>query len=162
MSGLDDMAQARQKRARARSMPPPRHTAPSVSAAPATEPAPEQPDTAANAPAAVQVSTPTKEKKPAAPAPAPAPSTASVATAASAAGRTVGPSTIYFDEPTDDWLEEVSIAGRRTKPRIDSRSAIARYAVRKLMNEMTPEQVIEAIRAESAATAHTKPGRPRH
>ena len=74
----------------------------------------------------------------------------------------VGPSTIYFDEPTDDWLEEVCITGRRTKPRIDSRSAIARYAVRKLMNEMTPQQVIEAIRAESAATVHTKPGRPRH
>ncbi|WP_461666421.1 hypothetical protein [Gordonia sputi] len=162
MSGLDDMAQARQKRARARSMPPPRHTAPAVSAAPATapEPAPEQPDTTANAPAAAQASSPTKKKQPAAP--APAPSTASAATAASAAGRTFGPSTIYFDEPTDDWLEEVSIAGRRSKPRIDSRSAIARYAVRKLMNEMTPEQVIEAIRAESAATAHTKPGRPRH
>ncbi|AZZ83961.1 hypothetical protein C5O27_22575 (plasmid) [Gordonia alkanivorans] len=103
----------------------------------------------------MQVSSPTKKKQP----PAPAPSMASTA---SATGRTVGPSTIYFDEPTDDWLEEVSIAGRRTKPRIDSRSAIARYAVRKLMNEMTPEQVIEAIRAESAATAHTKPGRPRH
>ncbi|SDT93100.1 hypothetical protein [Gordonia westfalica] len=162
MSGLDDMAQARQKRARARSMPPPRHTAPAVSAAPATapEPAPEQPDTAANAPAAVQASSPTKKKQPATP--ASAPSTASAATAASTTGRTVGPSTIYFDEPTDDWLEEVSIAGRRTKPRIDSRSAIARYAVRKLMNEMTPEQVIEAIRAESAATAHAKPGRPRH
>ncbi len=156
MSGLDYMAQARQKRARARSMPPPRHTAPAVSAAPATAPeaAPEQPDTTANTPAAVQVSSPTKKKQPAAPAPAPS--------MAGATGRTVGPSTIYFDEPTDDWLEEVSIAGRRTKPRIDSRSAIARYAVRKLMNEMTPEQVIEAIRAESAATAHTKPGRPRH
>ncbi|AFR51411.1 hypothetical protein [Gordonia sp. KTR9] len=159
MSGLDDMAQARQKRARARSMPPPRHQAPAVSAAPATAPepapAPEQPDTTANAPAAVQVTSPTKKKQPAAPAPPPP-------RAASTTGRTVGPSTIYFDEPTDDWLEEVSIAGRRTKPRIDSRSAIARYAVRKLMNEMTPEQVIEAIRAESAATAHTKPGRPRH
>lgn len=161
MSGLDDMAQARQKRARARSMPPPRHAAPAVAAAPVTAavPAPESPDTTVGAPAYAQVSPPppTKKKQPAAPAaPATPPS------AASATGRTVGPSTIYFDEPTDDWLEEVCITGRRTKPRIDSRSAIARYAVRKLMNEMTPQQVIEAIRAESAATVHTKPGRPRH
>lgn len=164
MSGLDDMAQARQKRARARSMPPPRHAAPAV-AAPVTAavPAPESPDTTTTvgAPADAQASPPqpTKKKQPAAPAaPATPPSAASTTTT----GRTVGPSTIYFDEPTDDWLEEVCITGRRTKPRIDSRSAIARYAVRKLMNEMTPQQVIEAIRAESAATVHTKPGRPRH
>ncbi|MFW0797651.1 hypothetical protein AAFP30_27865 [Gordonia sp. CPCC 205515] len=156
MSGLDDMAQARQKRARARSMPPPRHTAPAVAAAPGTTPVPAPPDTTASAPAAGQVSPPPKKKQQHA-APATPPTAATTTT-----GRTVGPSTIYFDEPTDDWLEEVCITGRRTKPRIDSRSAIARYAVRKLMNEMTPEQVIEAIRTESAATAHTKPGRPRH
>ncbi len=157
MSGLDDMAQARQKRARARSMPPPRHTAPATVAAPVTAQvsAPEPPDTTASAPAAVQHSSPTEKQEPAA-------ASATPPSAASTTRRTVGPSTIYFDEPTDDWLEEVCITGRRTKPRIDSRSAIARYAVRKLMNEMTPEQVIEAIRAESAASTHTKPGRPRH
>lgn len=157
MSGLDDMAQARQKRARARSMPPPRHTAPAVAAAPGTTPVPAPPDTTASAPAAVQVSSPPAKKKQQPAEPTTPPNAATTTT-----GRTVGPSTIYFDEPTDDWLEEVCITGRRTKPRIDSRSAIARYAVRKLMNEMTPEQVIEAIRTESAATAHTKPGRPRH
>ncbi|MDH3013829.1 hypothetical protein [Gordonia alkanivorans] len=92
----------------------------------------------------------------------PAPSPSTDATNGSN-GRTVGPSTIYFDEETDDFLEEVSIAGRRTKPRIDSRSAIARFAMRRLMKEMAPEEVIAAIRAEieAAGPSQNKPGRPR-
>lgn len=190
MSGLDAMTKQREKRAKARPMPPPRHTAPPVSttetasgpgevsgesnqppsATTNTEPA-RTTATVEAAPAAPTPPEPTKpsvtvaaKPRPTTPKPkknpAPAPSTDA---AGGSTGRTVGPSTIYFDEETDDFLEEVSIAGRRTKPRIDSRSAIARFAMRRLMNEMSPEEVIAAIRAEieAAGPSHNKPGRPR-
>lgn len=185
MSGLDAMNRQREKRAKARPMPPPRHTAPP---APETESGrvsevsgeSKRPgaiesarptaavEVSAVTPAAVEPPSPSvavaAKPRPAAPKPKknPAPAPSADATGGST-GRTVGPSTIYFDEETDNFLEEVSIAGRRTKPRIDSRSAIARFAMRKLMNEMSPEEVIAAIRAEmdAAGPSQNKPGRPR-
>ena len=189
MSGLDAMTRQREKRAKARPMPPPRHTAPPAPApAPETETGrvsevsgeSKHPGTiesarttaavevAAVTPAAVEPPSPSvavaAKPLPAAPKPKknPAPAPSADATGGST-GRTVGPSTIYFDEETDNFLEEVSIAGRRTKPRIDSRSAIARFAMRKLMNEMSPEEVIADIRAEmdAAGPSQNKPGRPR-
>ncbi|WP_146194934.1 hypothetical protein [Gordonia paraffinivorans] len=189
-NGLEAMMRQREKRTRVRPMPPAKHPAPKptepspaqlmadpdaqktknegrTSAAPAepdataagnrsSDPAPVADTSAPSRPTAKPV-VPKARKKATAP-------TAAAPSATTTKGRTVGPSTIYFDEATDDFLEEVCIAGRRSKPRIDSRSAIARYAMRKLMAEMSPEEVIAAIRAESEAAglSQGKPGRPRH
>ncbi|KXP11612.1 hypothetical protein AXK57_21975 [Tsukamurella pulmonis] len=150
-------------------MPPPRHSAPPPPArpkdaddapasfegegtAPAVEDAGEGEGTAA---AAV-----VKEDAAAAP-PAPAPAPAAPLSAAPK-GRAVSPSTIYFDEATDDYLEEVAIAGRRGRPKIDSRSAFARLAVRRMMEQLTPEQAVEILRAQGRAEGDGKAGRPLH
>ena len=68
-------------------------------------------------------------------------------------------STIYLDDASDQFLEEAIYLGRKQKPRIDSRSAIVRFALRALSESMTPSQVIDAIRA--AAPPPGNQGRPR-
>ncbi|WP_426376278.1 hypothetical protein ACN9MI_25775 (plasmid) [Rhodococcoides fascians] len=68
-------------------------------------------------------------------------------------------STIYLDAVTDAFLEDVITSGRKQKPRIDSRSAIVRYALKVVAEQMTPDQVIEAIR-QATPTSHGQ-GRPR-
>ena len=47
-------------------------------------------------------------------------------------------STIYLDDASDQFLEEAIYLGRKQKPRIDSRSAIVRFALRALSENMTP------------------------
>lgn len=69
--------------------------------------------------------------------------------------------TIYLDAPTDSFLEDVIAAGRRQKPRIDSRSAIVRLALRELADRMSPEEVVAAIRATSTKPGLPTQGRPR-
>ncbi len=69
--------------------------------------------------------------------------------------------TIYLDAPTDAFLEDVIAAGRRQKPRVDSRSAIVRLALRELANKMSPEEVVTAIRATSTKAGPGTQGRPR-
>ncbi|MFC9556064.1 hypothetical protein ACFTWF_35170 [Rhodococcus sp. NPDC056960] len=68
-------------------------------------------------------------------------------------------STIYLDDASDQFLEEAIYLGRKQKPRIDSRSAIVRFALRALSESMTPGEVIDAIRA--AAPPPGNQGRPR-
>jgi hypothetical protein len=68
-------------------------------------------------------------------------------------------STIYLDDASDEFLEEAIYLGRKQKPRIDSRSAIVRFALRALSESMTPGEVIDAIRA--AAPPPGNQGRPR-
>ncbi|MDV6296919.1 hypothetical protein [Rhodococcus aetherivorans] len=68
-------------------------------------------------------------------------------------------STIYLDAETDQFLEEAIYLGRKQKPRIDSRSAIVRFALRELASRMSTEQVITAIRAGAPETGNQ--GRPR-
>ncbi|PND53468.1 MULTISPECIES: hypothetical protein [Rhodococcus] len=68
-------------------------------------------------------------------------------------------STIYLDAETDQFLEEAIYLGRKQKPRIDSRSAIVRFALRELASRMSTEQVIAAIRAGAPETGNQ--GRPR-
>ncbi|MBE7157754.1 MAG: hypothetical protein INR62_04860 [Rhodospirillales bacterium] len=192
-NGLEAMMRQREKRTRVRPMPPAKHPAPKpaepspaqlvadpvaqktenetlnegrTSAAPA-EPAATAGNRSSDPAPAADTSAPSRPTaKPVAPKARKKATTPTVAAppATTTKGRTVGPSTIYFDEATDDFLEEVCIAGRRSKPRIDSRSAIARYAMRKLMAEMSPEEVMAAIRAEgeAAGLSQGKPGRPRH
>ncbi len=69
--------------------------------------------------------------------------------------------TIYLDAPTDSFLEDVIAAGRRQKPRIDSRSAIVRLALRELAERMSPEEVVTAIRSTSTKAGSGTQGRPR-
>ncbi|MGX4711842.1 hypothetical protein [Rhodococcus ruber] len=68
-------------------------------------------------------------------------------------------STIYLDAETDQFLEEAIYLGRKQKPRIDSRSAIVRFALRELASRMSTEQVIAAIRAGAPEAGNQ--GRPR-
>lgn len=168
-NGLDALRQ-KNKRAGGRTMPPPRHKPRSVpveiptdsedSTKPIAPPVQEVgPSTSANAVHSEQTAAqivnggetasamPASEPPKAAP---PAPSTEV---------DELTKSTIYLDAETDQFLEEAIYLGRKQKPRIDSRSAIVRYALRELASRMSTEQVITAIRAAAPETGNQ--GRPR-
>ena len=80
--------------------------------------------------------------------------------AGTTSARKVGPTTMYFDAETDDWLEDVLAVGRRGTPKVSSKSAIARLAIRELAKRMTIEQVVDELR-RGAATGTNQAGRPK-
>jgi hypothetical protein len=54
--------------------------------------------------------------------------------------------TVYVEETHDAYLENVRFVGAHRRPRIDvSRAAVVRYALDRLMADMTPEQVYQTI-----------------
>jgi hypothetical protein len=57
--------------------------------------------------------------------------------------------TSYVDESQDAYLDDVKFVGVRQRTKIDvSRSAVMRFALERLMADMTPEQAYEAIAAK--------------
>lgn len=142
-NGLASLA-AKRERAK-RSMPPPRHPVKTSSAGAAEElPAPANTEgspvarfdgpseaVTASAPAAQASSTPTER---AAEKPAPESAGAPVRV------------TLYVDRQADEFMEAARILGLSSRPKVDiSRSAVVRLAMRRLMADMTPEQVKELL-----------------
>lgn len=71
------------------------------------------------------------------PVPAPAPSTGS---------EDLHARTIHLDQAADDWLEDIAIVGRRSRPRVAvSRSAVVRYALERLRAEQGAEAVVAVL-----------------
>lgn len=68
--------------------------------------------------------------------------------------------TIYLSTREDDFLENVYLAGRRAAAgKVDAnRGAVVRLALRRLESELSPEQIVEEIRAGITRPAA---GRPR-
>lgn len=68
--------------------------------------------------------------------------------------------TIYLSTREDDFLEDVYLAGRRAPGgKVDAnRGAVVRLALRRLEGELSPEQIVEEIRAGITRPAA---GRPR-
>lgn len=148
--GLTALHSKRKGSGGARTMPPARHKAPPRK----SSPAPIEPTRPVNhEPPPASPPEPAQQSRPAV-------AVSRTPKPARERGRHVAPSTIYFDEQTDEWLEEAAIAGRRGRPKIDSRSAFARLAVRRLMEDMTPEQAVELLRHESQAAGGDTGGRP--
>jgi hypothetical protein len=57
--------------------------------------------------------------------------------------------TSYVDESQDAYLDDVKFVGVRRRTKIDvSRAAVMRFALERLMGDMTPEQAYEAIAAK--------------
>lgn len=57
--------------------------------------------------------------------------------------------TSYVDESQDAYLDDVKYVGVRRRTKIDvSRAAVMRFALERLMADMTPEQAYEAIAAK--------------
>lgn len=57
--------------------------------------------------------------------------------------------TVYVDQAHDEFMDDVRFAAARRRPRVDvSRSAVVRYALDRLMQQMTPEQLYDAIAAK--------------
>ena len=68
--------------------------------------------------------------------------------------------TFYVDQDIDRYLEDVRIQGLTQQPRVDvSRSAVVRLALRRLREEMTPEQVKTLLAGQ--LTDPTRTGRKR-
>lgn len=147
-------AQQEKARTSARRIPAPRH-----SPKPATDAAPEEQKAATpQAAQEMRTRTATVEKPPEQPASAPV-----LAGPAAAVSEREGlkRATIYFDQAADDWLEEVLISGRRSKPRADaSRSAVVRLALERLRAEMNVDEVVAELRRRAEAAPAT-PGRKR-
>ncbi|WP_392423625.1 hypothetical protein [Barrientosiimonas humi] len=56
--------------------------------------------------------------------------------------------TIHLDRSSDDWLEDIAIAGRRARPRVAiSRSAVVRYALEQLRADTDAETIVAALAA---------------
>lgn len=59
-------------------------------------------------------------------------------------------STIYLDEHASTWLEDIAIAGRRARPKVDaSRSAVVRLALERLMATTTVDEVVAELQGRS-------------
>lgn len=70
-------------------------------------------------------------------------------------------STIYFGSQEDDFLEEVRASARHLKPKVDAtRSAVVRLAVKRLMADLTPAEVVNELRRQ-IPPGSTSPGRKR-
>lgn len=155
-NGLASLTQARQ-RAR-RTMPPPRHPAAARHLTSADTPPDHQPHDSQ-----------TDEPVPAAPAqPAHAavvpeqagPVAVEVVPATSGTVEPPVKMTFYVDQAMDRYLEDVRIQGLTSRPKVDvSRSAVVRLALRRLREEMTPEQVKALLAAQP--TDPTRTGRKR-
>jgi hypothetical protein len=150
---------AKRERAR-RSMPPPRHPVKTPAAGAAEElPTPANADVAGShgpppAPAApTQPSGGPPDRLPeAVTASAPAAPTSPAPTEQAAekpssesAGAPVRV-TLYVDRQADEFMEAARILGLSARPKVDiSRSAVVRLAMRRLMADMTPEQVKQLL-----------------
>ena len=134
-SGLDAL-EAKRKTARSSLIPPSQH-------APRAKPV----DVAVEAPQAA-VEAPKARLAPVAP-PEPASEPAAVVDG-------LVRKTIYFGESEDATLEDLTIAGRRAKPRVEaSRSAIVRLALSRLVDQLTPEEIIDELRQRGSQTVGT-------
>jgi len=81
--------------------------------------------------------------------------------ATEAAGTKVKPLTVSLDEGDIDWLDDLRIIGMQHRPKIDiGRSSVLRLALRRLREQMTPEEIRDYLR-ERAAQAPGAPGRRR-
>lgn len=70
-------------------------------------------------------------------------------------------STIYFGQAEDRFLEDVRTIARRLKPRVDAtRSAVVRLAVRRMLADLTPGEVVDELRAQAPQNTGA-PGRRR-
>ncbi|WP_394334564.1 hypothetical protein, partial [Mycobacteroides abscessus] len=69
----------------------------------------------------------------------------------------------YITMSQDMFIQDVLREGRHAKPRITSQTAVIRYALRRLMEQQSPEQVVSAMQRHAVKVASTKtgPGRPR-
>lgn len=68
--------------------------------------------------------------------------------------------TLYVDQESDAFMEAARIAGLVAKPKTDiSRSAVVRLALRRLMSEMTADQVKEHLQHQVITSQG--PGRKR-
>ncbi len=155
-NGLASLTQARQ-RAR-RTMPPPRHpAAPRHLTSSDTQPD----DQADDAGSDEQLPTPPPPLARVERAPEPADPPAGEGTPATPAA--VEPPvkmTFYVDQDIDRYLEDVRIQGLTSRPKVDvSRSAVVRLALRRLREEMNPEQVKALLAAQP--TDPTRTGRKR-
>ncbi len=129
---------AQRAKASARHTPPPRHGAPTT---PPSPPATDRPTTVA----------------PAAPPPAQSATDLSTPPEAEALVR----ASIYLDQTTDTYLEDVRTAGRRSTPKVDaSRSAVVRLALSRLAEQLTPAELVDELRSR-ADRAAGGPGRKR-
>ena len=67
---------------------------------------------------------------------------------------------IYLDELTDAYLENVRATGRRARPRVDAtRSAVVRLALNRLASQLDVAAVIAELQRN--ASGHPGPGRRR-
>jgi len=154
-NGLDVMKNARGKSKRTPpAMPPPRNKArvTPVDVEQVTSPPP--------ADRGATNQTPRERHKPAETEASPPPAPAQPAVSQPASARDPRPllrNTVYLNEAEDDFLQSVTAAGRRGTPKVTSAAAIIRFAVRHLENSMTPQEIVEAIRA--AAPTDARPGR---
>lgn len=143
-NGIDALNQMRMQNKRAtRHIPPPRNpprTSP-VSLAVAT-PAAEEPETSLRQPEPAPPLTRSHTLPPVAAESEPV-----------AAGLSEEPLTkvsIYVDPSSDEFLESVRSAGRRSRPKIDaSRSAVVRFALAQLASAMTPEEIAQTLQQQA-------------
>lgn len=73
---------------------------------------------------------------------------------ANANAGTLYPTTAYLEIDEDQYIRRTIDAGRYDKPKVTSASAIIRYAVQYLAANMTPEQVVAAIREAAPETSN--------
>ncbi len=153
--GLASLSQARESRRVRRTMPPPRHpvAAPaeagkaSESEGPTADPVapPGAQNAESNARPAAEVTSGASEQGSAA--------------SASVAGGVARPTTVHLGDEQLDYLESARIAGLVSRPRVDvSKSAVVRLALRRLQQEMTPEQVRDLLASQPTGSG---PGRKR-
>lgn len=151
--GLASLSKARESRRVRRTMPPPRHPV-AAQAESAIEPdgltsepvvSADEPGADSNAWPATEVVSGAAEQASAAPSPV-------------AAG-VARPTTVHLGDEQLDYLESARIAGLVSRPRVDvSKSAVVRLALRRLQQEMTPEQVRDLLASQPTGSG---PGRKR-
>ncbi|WP_071289293.1 hypothetical protein [Mycolicibacterium llatzerense] len=160
MSGLDMLNNQRNRRSKvANEMPKPLHPARATPVnLPAAEPHSDVENTTPSAPetTSAEVQAPIVETAPPAPsASAPKRPAATRKPAKSdAPTRKLEPQTVYLEFDEDQFVRRTMDAGRYGKPKVTSASAIVRYAVRQLAKNMTPEQVVAAIREGAPETSN--------
>ncbi|MFD3685465.1 hypothetical protein ACFWTE_11670 [Nocardiopsis sp. NPDC058631] len=144
-NGLDDLSN---RRRRGRTAPPPKHPRSEQPPLPETEPVPDS--------APEPVVEPARQPRSKAPAPAlrqdPGRSDATRAKRAPSVEA-------YLDEPLMDWLWQVEAeaVGQRMR---SVNSPVVRLALRRLQEQMSPAEVVQALRENKPAPTG-KPGRPR-
>lgn len=93
---------------------------------------------------------------PAAAGPAAVPGSEETPSSATAEADRLVKTTIHFGAAEDRFLDEVSYAGKTAHPKVDaSRSAVARLALRRLTEQMTPEEIVTELRRRTPTTTGT-------